>query len=81
MLSLFYTGKGFFLFFWFSAVGQVFTPYYRGGERMEEDGRGRKRKARLALRLGRRALGTAIREGGGRRKEERMDEMLSMFFP
>ena len=37
---------------------------------MGEDGRGRKRKARLALRLGRRALGTAIREGGGRREKE-----------
>ena len=59
----------------------VFTPYYRGGERMEEDGRGWERKARLALRLGRRALGTAIREEEGRRKEERMDEMLSMFLP
>ena len=43
----------------------------------ERGGRG----ARLALRLGRRALGTAIREEGGRRKEERMDEMLSMFLP
>ena len=81
MLSLFYTGKGFFLFFRFSAVGQVFTPYYRGWERRGEEGRGWERKARLALRLGRRALGTAIREGGGRRKEERMDEMLSMFLP
>ena len=48
---------------------------------MGEDRRGGERKARLALRLGRRALGTAIREGGGRRKGERMDEMLSMFFP
>ena len=45
LLSLFYTGKGFFLFFCFSAVGQVFTPYYRGGERMGEDGRGGKRRA------------------------------------
>ena len=44
LLSLFYTGKGFFLFFRFSAVGQVFTPYYRGGKRREEDGRGRKRR-------------------------------------
>ena len=51
------------------------------GKRMEEEGRGWERKARLALRLGRRALGTAIREGGGRRKEERMDEMLSVLLP
>lgn len=36
---------------------------------MGEDGRGWERKARLALRLGRKALGTAIRERGGRRKE------------
>ena len=58
----------------------VFTPYYRGWERMEEEGRGWERKARLALRLGRRALGTAIREGGGRRKEERMDESCYQCF-
>ncbi|MDY4459479.1 MAG: hypothetical protein SPE17_03335, partial [Alloprevotella sp.] len=64
LLSLFYTGKGFFLFFWFSAVGHgFFAPYYRGEKRMEEDGRGLKeegrgdRRARLALRLGRRARG------------------------
>ena len=56
LLSLFYTGKEFFLFFCFSAVGQVFIPYYRGGgkrrerggkeegKRMEEDGRGGKRR-------------------------------------
>ena len=73
LLSLFYTGKGFFLFFWFSAVGQVFTPYYRGWERRGEEGRGGKRKARLALRLGRRALGTAIREGGERKETGRKD--------
>ena len=36
---------------------------------MEEEGRGWKRKARLALRLGRRARGTAIRERGGREEE------------
>ena len=59
LLSLFYTGKGFFLFFCFSAVGQVFIPYYRGGGKRrerggkrrerggKEDGRGWKRKARL----------------------------------
>ena len=41
---------------------------------MGEDGRGRKRKARLALRLGRRALGTAIREGGGREKKGRREK-------
>ena len=78
MLSLFYTGKGFFLFFRFSAVGQVFIPYYRGGGKRrerggKEDGRGWERKARLALRLGRRALGTAIREGGGRKEKGRKD--------
>ena len=83
MLSLFYAGKGFSLFFCFSAVGHGFSLLIieeegRGGK---EDGRGRKRKARLALRLGRRALGTAIREGGARRKEERMDEMLSVLLP
>ncbi|MCI6728018.1 MAG: hypothetical protein MR505_06695, partial [Bacteroidales bacterium] len=43
LLSLFYTDKGFFLFFRFSAVGQVFTPYYRGWERRGEEERGRKR--------------------------------------
>ena len=37
---------------------------------MEEDGRG-DRKARLALRLGRRARGTAIREREGRRRKEK----------
>ena len=77
MLSLFYTGKGFFLFFCFSAVGHGFSLLIieegRGGERMEEDGRGWKRKARLALRLGRRALGTAIREGGERKEKGRKD--------
>ena len=51
----------------------VFTPYYRGGKRREEDGRG-DRRARLALRLGRRALGTAIREGGGRKKKGRKEK-------
>ena len=44
----------------------------RGGNRRqgetEED-----RKARLALRLGRRALGTAIREGRGRREKGRKE--------
>ena len=61
----------------------------RGWERRKEEAggdRGRQgeaeenRKARLALRLGRRALGTAIREGGGRRKEERMDESCYQCF-
>ena len=64
--SVYFTlARDFFLFFRFSAVGQVFTPYYRrkrkkeeerGEKRMEEDGRG-DRRARLALRLGRRARG------------------------
>ena len=44
----------------------------RGGNRRqgetEED-----RRARLALRLGRRALETAIREGGGRREKGRKE--------
>ena len=44
LLSLFYTGKGFFLFFCFSVVGQVFIPYYRGWKRMGEDGREGKRR-------------------------------------
>ena len=76
MLSLFYTGKGFFLFFRFSAVGHGFLLLIikeRGRKRKKEEGRGGKeeagggrrrqeeaeedRKARLALRLGRRALG------------------------
>ena len=73
MLSLFYTGKGFFLFFRFSAVGHGFLLLIieegRGWERMEEEERGAKRrleetgeaeedrKARLALRRGRRARG------------------------
>ena len=39
LLSLFYTGKGFFLFFWFSAVGHGFLLLIieegRGWERME----------------------------------------------
>ena len=52
----------------------------RGGRRRQGEAE-KNRKARLALRLGRRALGTAIREGGGRRKGERMDEMLSMLLP
>ena len=45
----------------------------RGGKRKEEDGRGWERKARLALRLGRRALGPAIREGGERKEKGRKD--------
>ena len=58
----------------------------RGGERRGEEGRGGEdRKARLALRLRRRARGTAIREGGGRReeggrKEERIDESCYQCF-
>ena len=60
MLSLFYTGKGFLLFFCFSAVGHGFLLLII---EEKEDGRGRKeegrgnRRARLALRLGRRARG------------------------
>ena len=43
--SVYFTlARDFSSFFWFSAVGQVFTPYYRGGKRREEDGRGRKRR-------------------------------------
>ena len=69
LLSLFYTGKGFFLFFWFSAVGHGFLLLIigeRGWKRMEEEERGgrrrqgeaeKNREARLALRLGRRARG------------------------
>ena len=67
LLSLFYTGKGFFLFFRFSAVGHGFSLL------IIEEKRGWKRKARLALRLGRRALGTAIREGGERKEKGRKD--------
>ncbi len=52
-----------------------------GGDRGRQGEAEKNRKARLALRLGRRALGTAIREEKGRRKGERMDEMLSMFLP
>ena len=48
MLSLFYTGKGFFLFFRFSAVGHGFSLLIieegRGWERMEEEERGAKRR-------------------------------------
>ena len=48
MLSLFYTGKGFLLFFCFSAVGHGFLLLIieegRGWQRMAEDGRGGKRK-------------------------------------
>ena len=39
----------------------------RGGRRRQGEAE-ENRKARLALRLRRRALGTAIREGGGDRK-------------
>ena len=83
MLSLFYTGKGFFLFFCFSVVGHGFLLLIigeRGWKRMEEEERGgrrrqgeaeKNREARLALRLGRRARGTAIREREGRRRKEK----------
>ena len=69
LLSLFYTGKGFFLFFRFSAVGHGFSLLIigeRGWKRMEEEERGgrrrqgeaeKNREARLALRLGRRVRG------------------------
>ncbi|MGM9696449.1 MAG: hypothetical protein ACI3X8_06205, partial [Alloprevotella sp.] len=43
------TGKGFFLFFWFSAVGHGFSLLIieegRGWKRMEEDGKRRKEEA------------------------------------
>ena len=56
----------------------------RGGRRRQGEAE-ENRKARLALRLGRRARGTAIREEGGRRKEkgrkeERMDESYYQCF-
>ena len=44
------------LFSLFCCRAWFFAPYYRGWKRMEEDGRGG-RRARLALRLGRRARG------------------------
>ena len=50
MLSLFYTGKGFFLFFRFPAVGHGFSLLIieegRGWERMGEDFRGWERRER-----------------------------------
>ena len=44
-----------------------------GGDRGRQGEAEENRKARLALRLGRRALGTAIREGGGRKEKGRKD--------
>ena len=48
LLSLFYTGKGFSLFFAFSAVGHGFLLLIieggRGWKRMEEEERGRERR-------------------------------------
>ena len=44
----------------------------RGGRR-RQGGAEENRKARLALRLGRIARGTAIREGGGRKEKGRKD--------
>ena len=87
MLSLFYTGKGFFLFFRFSAVGHGFLLL------IIEEGRGWKRIKRGGKRRQEGAVGSApwaqstwdSDKGGrrkeGRRKEERMDEMLSMLLP
>ena len=43
------------------------------GDRGRQGEAEKNRKARLALRLGRRALGTAIREGGGRKEKGRKD--------
>ena len=58
MLSLFYTGKGFFLFFWFSAVGHGFLLLIieegRGWERMAEEAGGGRRKQGRQRKIGKR---------------------------
>ena len=60
MLSLFYTGKGFFLFFRFSAVGHGFLLLIiedgRGWRRIKRGGK-RRQEGAIGSAPGRRALG------------------------
>ena len=55
----------------------VFTPYYRGGKRKQEGAVGSAPWAQSTWDSDK----GGRREEEGRRKEERMDEMLSMFLP